>query len=56
MKSLLPYALSAYKWARQHPKTVLTAASFLLVHAVAQVWTDVPSDAILSVLAALLSA
>jgi len=56
MKQLLPYALSAYQWARQHPKTVLTTASFLLVHAVSQVWTDVPSEAILSTLAALLGA
>jgi len=56
MKSLLPYVLSAYQWARQHPRTVLTTASLVLTHAVAVVWTDVPSEAILSALSVLLGA
>lgn len=56
LRSLLPYALSAYAWARKHPKAVLTAASILLLRVVAVFWTDVPADVILDALRVALAA
>lgn len=56
LRSLLPYALSAYTWARKHPRTVLAVASAVLLHGVAVVWSDVPSEAILTALGAVLGA
>lgn len=56
LAALLPYAQIAYEWAREHPRVVLTVASVVLLHGVAVVWTDVPSDAILSALSVALGA
>ena len=46
----------ALTWARAHRKIVLTVAAALLLHGVALVWTDVPSEEILTALGAILGA
>lgn len=48
LKTYLAAAQAAYSWARGHKAVVLVATAAVL-HVVAMVWTDVPSDLVLDV-------